>query len=346
METSRSAQSASTRQWMLTLTARDANTKRSRMVWWDDTNEQVQRLFWNYQPPLLSTLALQTKEDTLKVATKVTTNFCNRLQRTLSDAETEAFVGHYINYYNASAVNRALIFLSCVAYTTWPMMKRSIRRPDEPPMPIPRWMKMVSVGRKIGKFGFIYICVSFTIYPIFNIFDNLRWVRRVQSDPKLADMNQALEKPLTTQVRKPATPNTYQDENQAAFGNYQQSIEHKAKSAWSEGSRVETGSQNEGFDQLNASPTNADLKNRNTSAWDRLRLQTHDKSAKAQHAPQHTDGWGVTTDEAEAKENGQTANKYGDSNADEDVNKIKAQAQSEFDDLLERERRGVDQGKR
>ncbi|PHH71435.1 hypothetical protein CDD82_6506 [Ophiocordyceps australis] len=343
-------------QWAMEMKGGDddaAARRANRQFWNNHLHEQIQRLFSEYRPSLLPALALQTRHSTLVMAEQVTMNYCKTLHRPLTDAEVEAFVKHYIRYSNQDAINKSAVFLGCAGWVAWPWVRRYFTTVNENYIAIPSELKFRLATRSVGRFCILYLVATLITHPSSEIYQSMRWSSEVKRDPILADLNRIVLKPRSGVSQIKATSNTNANTNQPVRSNNQETIEQKAKAGWSADGNSESWFD---IDDLDASPTNPNLKKQTQSAspWDRLRQQTKNKPAKAQSttdqqtrtASQNTDGWGGTTYEAGAKEQDQTRNAYGDSNSDVDVDNVKAQAQQEFDQLLERERRGIDQVRR
>lgn len=87
------------------------------------------------------------------------------------------------------------------------------------------------------------------------------------------------------------------------------------------------------------------------SAWDRIRQQSSQhpprrgpQQQQSWPEPQAAAGWGSDGDDASPQYRG-ARDSYSSSSADGDRAGVRGQAQREFDELLERERRGTDQGR-
>lgn len=319
------------------------------------TQEQIQRLFREYSPPLHMRLGGFTRDGVLARAERVTTAFSQGLGRTCTDAEARALGERTISDLSGHMSYSWSVGLMSV-WATYFEHFCDLRLHNTEKLPsLSKHLK----PHHITRFLKYFLCSWCLGRPFFIGYVAWRWSSTMKSDPRLADIAREISRPRLDSppgraaAPQTAKPNTVRERpwpsQLPADDTAQQTSTHaQTQDAWT-ALRQKMQSQAEappepkapwdsfldGID--NASPidtsapeTRGDSQD-GGSAWDRIRQQASSQTSQNPQRPQH---------DGADPQNRDCSDSYTFSSSDEEKTWAKAQAQEEFDAMLERERRG------
>ncbi|KAM4063049.1 hypothetical protein HRG_010389 [Hirsutella rhossiliensis] len=236
----------------------------------------------------------------------------------------------------------------------------------------------------LARFGAYYTACLLTLTPIAEAYNSMSWLASMKKDPRLADVmresaakgshifgnNAATPQPANpTDEQAPSWPSQRSPggtTDQSSYGT-ENNVSAQAQAAWSaprqaqppqEAAPPERSDKWDTFsdDLDDASPVapsmraSPDDSQGGISAWDRIRQQSQQPQSKQnpqrpQQSWQAPQGMGAGDDNASPQSRG-LRDSYSFSSADEEKAVAKGQAQKEFDEMLDRERRGVEHEQR
>lgn len=341
-------------------------------------HEQIQRLFSEYEAPFYARLRGFGRTQTLALAESTVLGLAAGTDRSLSDTETQALTEHFL-----SSVHNMLawkwIMTGLAGYMTY-RGRQTMRFPFFKPVITGGRFNPATGGPQVrimwhtARFAAYYGAFWLIGEPIFQGVNFLRQSYSMDKDPRLASLlrdgkKQASEVLGAVQdsnnqqygdAWKPEQQQDYPSQSNDSYQQPSQPAQTERQQSWTSYSRPEPAQQSSrGWDVTDelddASPVSPSSRSQGDStpsysgsAWDRVRQQSQysprqsRKDQKTWEAPQGTNsGWG-NEDDASPQNRG-TRDSYSYSRADEEKATVKTQTQREFDELVERERRGVDQ---
>ncbi|PHH76184.1 hypothetical protein CDD80_1739 [Ophiocordyceps camponoti-rufipedis] len=199
-----------------------------------------------------------------------------------------------------------------------------------------------------------YALYSAFLAPISSLFLTTALTIEFRNDPRFrglmrAERQQNHAQPSDDQTGWGSSSQSERITDQASF-NAESSISAQARTGWDAPRRQQKipSSQQDSWDSIpdDASPTTSQDEGRDTnssgSAWDRVRQQSRGQQGSDAGNATFETAYGHDRNAAGTQDRG-GGESYSFSSSDEERAAAKTVSQKEFDDLLERERRGVDQ---
>lgn len=342
-------------------------------------HEQIKRLFSEYEAPFYARIRGFGRAQTLALAESTVLGLAAGTDRSLSDTETQALTEHFLSsVHNMLAWKWVMTGLA--AYMTY-RGRQSMRFPFFKPIVTggrfdpatggPQVRIMWHTARYAAYYGAFWLIGE----PIFQGVNFLRQSYSMDRDPRLASLlrdgrKQAGEvlgavqdsnNPQYGEAWKTESQQDYSSQSHETDQQPSQPTQSQRQQTWTSYRRPEQASQpsRDGWDVTDgiddASPVAPSSRSQaetaqsySGSAWDRVRQQAQysprqdRQDQKTWEAPQgKNSSWGANDDASPqyrgSKENNSWSNPNGEKNT------AKNQAQKEFDDLMDRERRGVDE---
>ncbi|KAF4978773.1 hypothetical protein FZEAL_4887 [Fusarium zealandicum] len=348
---------------------------------------QIQRQFHEYSPPVYASVIGFRRDRNLLVATSRVSGFASTLGRDLDDQETKAITEYTLdNIHNNAALK--WFTLGLAAYLTY-RGRRTWQFPFYKPKMNSRFnpneaTSLFSKKKIHGRYPrFTWHTLRFTAYaavtmlmvePLFRAANFIRTEAAMTQDSRLKqftkDASQRVEQVMANPPasRVPFTGNNaHRDEdgdswasnedNSRSADSYQQA---SSPPSWSDSQPSASSTQSQQSDhdwdvlddEDDASPIASSARKQPASlagsAWDRVRQQSQ---GRQQQQPDHESrGWASQSQTESQPQSGWGNNSAGSPNdgfsfsrSDEERSLAKEQAQQDFDKLIERERKGVDQ---
>ncbi|KAK2603534.1 hypothetical protein QQS21_004303 [Conoideocrella luteorostrata] len=342
-------------------------------------HEQIQRLFSDYEAPFYARMRGFGRTQTLALAESTVLGLAAGTDRKLSDTETQALTEIFLSsVHNMLAWKWVMTGLA--AYMTY-RGRRTMRFPFFKPVVTGGRFDPATGGPQVrimwhtARFAAYYGAFWLIGEPMFQGGNFIRQSYAMQGDVRLGHLlregSEHTDDPLSTvqgsnshQYGNEWTPESQQDYSSQSNGSYQsttQAVQAQTQQTWSSLRRSEPSQQSatnawgddDDFDDASPkapSPVSRHESSRDQSgsAWDRVRQQAQyspqrdrPQSSKTWEASQGaTGGWGA--DSNTSKQYGGSKDGFAYSREDEERSLAKSQAQKDFDQLLERERRGAD----
>lgn len=338
--------------------------------------DQVNRLFQEYSPPFYVSLIGYKRDWNLLVATSRASGFASTLGRELEDQEVKAIAEYTLDNIHSNAAAK-YITVGLAAYMTYrgrhtwqfPFYKPKLGgrfNPNE--------ATSIFTNKKIrGRYPrFTWHTLRFTAYaavtmlmvePVFRTVNFIRIESAMAQDSRLEQFTKDASKRVEEVMSNPTTARvpfkSQSPKEEGSWGN--QDTDRSDQSPrynipWNnkpqvptQQTRQETQSNDHDWDVLDdddASPVAASARSQpinsvSGSAWDRIRQQ----SQQPQNTQQESRGWAPKSESQSWGGSTNSSDSYSFSSSDEEKSLAKEQAQQEFDKLVERERRGVDEDK-
>ncbi|PNY25453.1 Uncharacterized protein TCAP_04606 [Tolypocladium capitatum] len=340
--------------------------------------EQIQRLFQDYEAPFYARARGFGRTQTLALAESTISSLAAANGRRFSDTETQALTEHFVSSIHTMLVWKwtmtgLAVYMTYRGRSTWrfPFFKPKMDGRLNPVTGSPQVKFMWHSARFAAYYGAIWMFGE----PVFQGANFMRYRAAMEQDPRLTTLMRD-GKARAQEISDQAIPGSQHGSSSSQDGDaWRSESEHdrpaqqdmdgaisipaQAKPGWNmyrqpqpskaPPSRDSWNVPSGGFDD--ASPVSSagqqsSPANYSGSAWDRVRQQsqyqprqTSQQGQQTWEAPQSTSGWGSTDDDASP----QYRDGYSFSSADEEKALAKSQAQKDFDEMLDRERRGVDQ---
>ncbi|RCI10111.1 hypothetical protein L249_8458, partial [Ophiocordyceps polyrhachis-furcata BCC 54312] len=324
-------------------------------------HDQVQRMYASYRPPLHALVFGWNRDKMLLFTEETAVGFASFAESPISDDQLRA-VGQHCD----DAINTLHIMKMCgvglAGYLTY-RGRKTFRFPLYTPKGNGFFNPFATTPYNrlmwhMARFASYYALYGILMGPPAAAATNLLAIKLAMLDPRMSE--------LMKRGNELHPPNSHQkDENQwnsspqqepitdEASMDAERSISGQARSAW------RTPSQQDAWDRVpddmdDASPaapssSRYDAGNGGGSAWDRVRQQSLG-GHPGQQSRQRRDAWNASRDKADPDSRGNDGSgerrgreNYSFSSSDGDKAVAKSQSQEEFDRLLERERRGIDQ---
>ncbi|KAH7275820.1 hypothetical protein FSOLCH5_005460 [Fusarium solani] len=337
--------------------------------------DQINRLFHEYSPPFYASLIGYKRDWNLLVATSRASGFASTLGRELEDQEVKAIAEYTLNNIHNNAAAK-YITVGLAAYMTYrgrhtwqfPFYKPKLGgrfNPNE--------ATSIFTNKKIrGRYPrFTWHTLRFTAYaavtmlmvePVFRTVNFIRVESAMAQDSRLEqftkDASKRVEQVMAnpTSARVPFKNNTPKEEGSWGNEDTDRSDQPRYNIPWNRTQvpaqqtqqTQESQSDDHDWDVLDdddASPVASSARNQpvssvSGSAWDRIRQQS--QQPQTQQEPR---GWAPKSEPQSWGSSTNSSDSYSFSSSDEEKPLAKEQAQQEFDKLVERERRGVDEDK-
>ncbi|RDA92482.1 hypothetical protein CP533_6424 [Ophiocordyceps camponoti-saundersi (nom. inval.)] len=360
-----------------------ARQERSRELWkkhlqyQPEVHKQVQRIYSDYQPSVISRLLGWNRNRILLFTERTAVTFAAYAESPLSDEEIEA-----VHFYCEDVVND-LHNTKFIAALAAGLLAYRGRKTYRFPLYTPKGDGLVksSVASPYSKFMWHMARFS-SYYVLCSFFATINTVHaiaavdvdRAANDSRLTDRIErgAELQSRNLQNRAKSSPRQESVTDEASI-NAERSISERARPGWGDTTQQDSErniseqarpgwrapSQQDAWDRVpddidDASPVSptssyADAGNGGGSAWDRVRQQSQGGYSGRQSG-QSRDAWTATRERTHlgGRDNGnsrerRTTDSFSFSSSEEDKVVAKSQSQEEFDRLLERERRGIDQ---
>ncbi|RSM14615.1 hypothetical protein CEP52_001237 [Fusarium oligoseptatum] len=341
--------------------------------------DQINRLFHEYSPPFYVSLIGYKRDWNLLVATSRVSGFASTLGRELEDQEVKAIAEYTLNNIHNNAAAK-YITVGLAAYMTYrgrhtwqfPFYKPKLGgrfNPNE--------ATSIFSNKKIrGRYPrFTWHTLRFTAYaavtmlmvePVFRTVNFIRVESAMAQDSRLEQftkdaskrVEQVMANPTSAGVPFKKTPKeegSWSNEDTDRSDRSDQSrynipwVGRQLPAQQTQKTQQESQSDHDWdvLDDDDASPVAATARNQpvssvSGSAWDRIRQQSQQPQPQTQQEPR---GWGQKSESQSWGSSNNSSESYSFSNSDEEKPLAKEQAQQEFDKLVERERRGVDEDK-
>ncbi|QUC21410.1 uncharacterized protein UV8b_05653 [Ustilaginoidea virens] len=336
---------------------------------------QIQRLFSDYEPPWYARLRGFDRSKTLALAEATVVSLAAGKSRSLSDSETQALTEHLLStVHNIQAWKWAMTGLA--AYMTY-KGRRTMRFPFFNVVTNGGKYDAFTRGPRIR---FVWHSARFAAYygviwafgqPLFQAANFFRQKYAMAQDDRLnslfghgreqagrvlgavqASNSQHSGNDWSSDTQHEysiqSEEDNYQAPSQAAGADKPRPWSGYRHPASSRQATTRSRGVDDDFDDASPVAPSSLPQDDGGSAWDRIRQQAQypPKQARSRderqtwEAPQRsTAGWGSRED-ASPQNRASFVNRYDASSVDEENNTPKSQAQREFDELLERERRG------
>lgn len=331
--------------------------------------DQINRLFHEYSPPFYVSLIGYKRDWNLLVATSRVSGFASTLGRELEDQEVKAIAEYTLNNIHNNAAAK-YITVGLAAYMTYrgrhtwqfPFYKPKLGgrfNPNE--------ATSIFTNQKIhGRYPrFTWHTLRFTAYaavtmlmvePVFRTVNFIRVESAMAQDSRLEQFTKDASKRVEQVMANPTSArvpfkNTPKEEGSWNNEDTDRSEQPRYNIPWNKTQvppqQTQESQSDHDWDVLDdddASPVAASARNQpvssvSGSAWDRIRQQS--QQPQTQQEPR---GWAPKS-EPQSWGSTNSSDSYSFSNSDEEKSLAKEQAQQEFDKLVERERRGVDEDK-
>ncbi|POR34456.1 Uncharacterized protein TPAR_05381 [Tolypocladium paradoxum] len=338
--------------------------------------EQLQRLFQDYEAPFYARMRGFGRTQTLALAESTVSSLAAANGRGFSDTETQALTEHFVSSIHTMLVWKWVMtglaaYMTYRGRNTWrfPFFKPKMDGRLNPVTGGPQVKIMWHSARFAAYYGAIWVFGE----PVFQGANFMRYRAAMERDPRLTALMRD-GKARAQEIYDQATPGSpqgassgqdgdeWRSESQQQDMDDASSIPAQTQSGWNRYRQPRPsqpppprGSWDGPSDDIDdASPVSpagqqSNPANYSGSAWDRVRQQsqyqprqTRPRGQQTWEAPQSTSGWGSTEDDASPQYRGPRDN-YSFSGADEEKALAKSQAQKDFDEMLDRERRGADQ---
>lgn len=337
---------------------------------------QIKRVLPLYEPPLYARMRGFDRERSLATVGSMAGSFTHTLGRRFTDTEMQAFAEHLLDGVNRGVAYKwgitvlaSIMTLRGVKTFRFPFFTPQTSGPLSPftgPPPVRAMWHM-------ARFGAYYMACRFSLVPFAEVSNGITCLGSMKKDPRLADVmrenaalgdhsfgnpNDPWSASPTSHRRPPPSPHDITE--QTSYGE-DDSVAVQAQAAWS-APRQAQPSQDAGLPERSdkwdtfpddiddASPVAPSAGNSpddfqdGVSAWDRIRQQSQSRPKQGTQRPQQSwqapQGMGASDEDKSLQYRG-PQDSYSFSNADEEKALAKGQAQKEFDEMLERERRGV-----
>lgn len=344
-------------------------------------HEQVQRLFQNYQPPFYASLRGFGREQTLGLAESTVLALAAGNDRAFSDSETQALTEHFLmGVHNTMIWKWGMTgyagYMTYKGRATWRFpffTPRFVRFSPVGGSPVTRMVW------QLARFSAYYGAAWVIGEPVFQALNFMRQRNAMVNDPRL----QAIMKNKKTDgdgdvFATPEQESGWGSETQGTYSqqsqsNSNQSSEQPSQDSWTYGqssSRAPSSQprsqsqqqqqQSNAWDSVNddfddASPIATSSRKESSSsysgsAWDRVRQQSGSSRQPTRGPQDNKQSWGqaqqnsgwAAPDYANSQSQWSSdSSAYGQSN--QDTSGAKDQAQRQFDEMLEKERRGTEQ---
>lgn len=344
--------------------------------------QQINSQFQNYSSPFYASIIGYRREQNLLIAASRVSGFAATLGRDLEDVETKAIAEHTLDNIHTNAACKWLT-VGLAAYMTYRGRRTwqfPFYKPKMGGKFNPNEATSIFSNKKIrGRYPrATWHTLRFTAYtavtllmvePIFRVVNFIRTEQAMTHDSRL----QQFTKDATARVEQvmtqgsPAQSNRRQsnndqenpwasseaDTNRDSFSNDESPYKdtpyvwEKAKQETSSSESQTSSGWGTSNDEDDASPIASSRTqpiSSSGSAWDRIRQQSQNN----QQAQQQSNTWASRTQpnsqsQSSWDKTGTSGNDYTFSRSDEERSTAKEQAQQEFDQMLEQERRGVAQ---
>ncbi|KAI8723926.1 hypothetical protein NCS52_00249400 [Fusarium sp. LHS14.1] len=332
--------------------------------------DQINRLFHEYSPPFYVSLIGYKRDWNLLVATSRVSGFASTLGRELEDQEVKAIAEYTLNNIHNNAAAK-YITVGLAAYMTYrgrntwqfPFYKPKLGgrfNPNE--------ATSIFTNKKIhGRYPrFTWHTLRFTAYaavtmlmvePVFRTVNFIRVESAMAQDSRLEQFTKDASKRVEQVMANPTSArvpfkNPPKEEGSWSNEDTERTNQPRYNIPWNKTQvppqTQESQSDDHDWDVLDdddASPVAASSRNQpissvSGSAWDRIRQQS--QQPQTQQEPR---GWAQKSESQSWGNSSNSNDSYSFNNADEEKSLAKEQAQQEFDKLVERERRGVDEDK-
>lgn len=327
----------------------------NRQMYQPRIHEQIQRLMKGYQAPLYARMAGLNSHRSLAMAESIAVAFASRHNRALADSETQALSEHFLTA-NNNNVLASFATTGFALFMTWkgrksmkfPLFKPTFVDTMGPERSLKRAM---SHGARLVAY---YVLAAITVQPVLQAV--VFWNRKiaVDNDPRLGRLLREEQGGSTSgeqdeQDNAPDdVPNTEAEYSSSVYEQQDTSSEYqsepaKSQSGWAnqrqtkQPSRGGWGNSSIGTDDASpvAQSQNGNA-NSNVSAWDQVRQRAQGSSRSPQQSSSQA--------QPQAPSWGQQKNSSGWGGESDEGSGERIKAQKDFDQLLDRERRGSDQG--
>lgn len=341
--------------------------------------EQIQRLFQDYESPFYARLRGFGRTQTLALAESTVSSLAAANGRRFSDTETQALTEHFVSSIHTMLVWKwtmtgLAVYMTYRGRKTWrfPFFKPKMDGRLNPVTGGPQVKIMWHSARFAAYYGAIWVFGE----PVFQGANFMRYRAAMEQDPRLTALMRD-GKARAQEIYDQATPGSQHgasgDQDGDAWRSESQqdrptqqdmsdtsSIPAQAQSGWNTYRQSQPsqpppprdswdGPSDDIDDASPVSSAGQPQGNYSGSAWDRVRQQsqyqprrTPQQGQQTWESPQSTSGWGSTDDDASPQYRGPRDN-YSFSGADAEKDLAKSQAQKDFDEMLDRERRGADE---
>lgn len=345
-------------------------------------HDQIQRIFSEYEAPFYARMRGFGRTQTLALAESTVLGLAAGTDRRLSDTETQALTEHFLSSIH-NMLAWKWIMTGLAGYMTYrgrQTMRFPFFRPVatgggrfNPVTGGPQ----VRIMWHTARFASYYAATWLLGEPVFQGVNFFRQSYSINRDPRLAPLlrdgrgqaGEALGEAQDSSSQhyddswEPETQqqdySSQSDENRPSVS---EAVQAQTQQAWNSYRQSEASQQpaSKGWDVADvmddASPVVPSAQSQNEgsriyggSAWDRIRQQTYSTPSQGRSRDQKTreraqgnaGGWS-STDEASPQYRGVEDNSFSTTTDGEEAT-ARRQAQSEFDGLLERERKGADQ---
>ncbi|KYK55054.1 hypothetical protein DCS_07015 [Drechmeria coniospora] len=341
--------------------------------------EQIQRLFRDYEAPFYARIRGFGKAQTLTLAESTVSSLAAANNRSFSDSETQALTEHFVSSIHAMLVWKwtmtgLAVYMTYRGRNTWrfPFFKPKMDGRWNPVTGGPRVKIMWHSARFAAYYGACWLLGE----PVFQGANFMRYRAAMEQDPRLTAMLRD-GKARAQEIFDQHIPNNQSGNSENQYGDGWKpesqserfggesgsesgSITAQAQPAWGsyrQQQEPQSSPRRDSWEAVShdiddASPQAPAMsqqgghspESHQGSAWDRIRQQSQYKprqdrppGQQSWQTPRATGGWGDDDDSSPQARSSQ------DSYLSDENHGAKSQAQREFDEMLERERRGTAQ---
>ncbi|PFH58034.1 hypothetical protein XA68_14237 [Ophiocordyceps unilateralis] len=334
-------------------------------------HDQVQRLYANYTPSLYRRFYGDNRHRMTSFTEKIAVDIAMIADTHLSDEQVAA-VAEHCNEALSDLENMKTFMIGLAGYLTYrgrktmrfpfftPTLRGILQTNLNPFTGGPYTLAAWHMARFGAYLGLAYVAIGPVAVPA----AKLLLIARTVEDPRLPDVTpeEAWDKYIASLPQE--TPRTSRNRpgtiaDQASFDT-ERGISAQARPGWNASRQSQAPVQQDSWGQdpdntEDASPVSPDTSqdegydaDNSGSAWDRVRNRSQGQFG--QHGRQGGDAWNAASDRADRDSRGTVESlerggndSYTYPTSDSDKAEAKTLSQKEFDELLERERRGFDQ---
>lgn len=340
-------------------------------------HSQMQRLFRDYQAPLYARVSGLSTKRSLAMAESVAVSFAAHYDRRLEDSETQAVSEHLLTASNNNVL-ASFATTGFALFMTW-RGRRTMKFPFFNPPFVKNPGPERSLKRAMGhgaRLVAYYVVGAITLQPVLQAL--IFWNRKIATDqdPRLtrllrdakdeaahitADAMSPDQSQNTEAEYSSAVYEEQKDDDQDQQSNWSKQQEQAQSNNWSQksapqqsswGNRSQSQQQqqqsaradpwaSDDFDDASpvasASQSQRQQQNTSGSAWDRVRQHSQPTRApqRMPQEAQQTQSWGQ-----------QSSGSSSWGPTDDEDSRVQTKAQRDFDAMLEKERKGSEQGSR